>query len=118
MSLLLSTKAKFVVRFVHNCWMIFDSSSGGWVDELLYETDEFKRQAFTLNNLPQKKKMAMMRKVNDEIYQADGNDRKAKLVALVRNTIAMIAIVRWQVDVEPMLAIIQAWTDGNEQSWQ
>ena len=82
------------------------------------ETDELKRQAFTLNNLSQKKKMAMTRKVNDEIYQADGNDRKAKLVALVRNTIAMIAIVRWQVDVEAMLAMMQGCADGNEQSWQ
>ena len=51
-------------------------------------------------------------------FQAYSNDRKAKLVALVRNAIAMIAIVRWQVDVEPTLAIIQAWADGNEQSWQ
>ena len=82
------------------------------------ETDELKRQAFTLNNLSQKKKMAMMRKVNNEIYQADGNDRKAKLVALVRNTIAMIFIVRWQVDVEAMLAMMHGWADGNEQSWQ
>lgn len=52
-------------------------------------------------------------------FQAKGNDRKAKLVTLKRETIAMIAIMRWQADVEAVLAIIQGWTDGNEQAdWQ
>ena len=52
-------------------------------------------------------------------FQADGNDRKAKLVALKRETIAMIAIMRWQDDVEAVLTIMQGWADNNEQSeWQ
>ena len=86
----------------------------GWWTDIRVQTTSFYTEQFVKKNIKWQWWERLMMK-----FQADGNDRKAKLVALKRETIAMIAIMRWQDDVEAVLTIMQGWADNNEQSeWQ